>query len=149
MDPFIPLALIMTACIVCAYRMGFHSGRAARDSDRPNLGSDVGTAMKAAVESANAQLTTIQQQMAETLNPKVPEDFVAPVAIGERFVYLGVRMLCTGHMVPRHIGLVPGVFAEYIAFDGVVRQWAFAATELDALRVEIARVPVLTEGVTS
>jgi len=65
--------------------------------------------------------------------------FDPPVAIGMRFTYLGIEMLCTSHLVARPWGFVPGMLAEYAANDGTVRQTMFAGSEIDALKQEIAR----------
>ena len=74
--------------------------------------------------------------------------FDAPVAIGERFHYLGLEMLCLGHQVTTP-GAPPwmalnGIRCEYVAGDGALRSWCFYPSDMAALRAEIERARTTT-----
>jgi hypothetical protein len=65
-----------------------------------------------------------------------------PVAVGERFPYLGIELLCLGHYantVGSPPGTIPGIRAEYVDRDGIIRQTFFRLDEIAALADEIRR----------
>jgi hypothetical protein len=68
--------------------------------------------------------------------PKEPE-LKPPVAIGERFKYLGVHMVCSRHYVfdmP-----FPVVLAEYVTKRGEIKQITFSPVDWPSLEAERVR----------
>ncbi len=75
---------------------------------------------------------------ATAVEPKVYD--VAPVAIGTRFPYLGIEMLCVSHTVRMSPGIsMPGMTAEYLDGDGVMRAYYWTPDQFDAVRSEVRR----------
>lgn len=65
---------------------------------------------------------------------------VAPVAIGTRFPYLGIEMLCVSHTVRMSpVISMPGMTAEYLDGDGVMRAYYWTPDQFDAVRSEVRR----------
>ncbi len=122
MDPF-ALTMIFIAMAMFAYARGRTDGRR----------EQVIAAAKAAIDKAADEMAA-----AANLTQRLPE-FKAPVAIGDRFRYLGLDMLCTGHSMQTTMGTVPCLKSEYVASDGTVRSAVFVGTDIDALRAEVAR----------
>lgn len=73
--------------------------------------------------------------------PPRPQQVDLPVAIGNRFTYLGVEMLCVTHTVLTAPFGMPsaGIRAEYVDRDGVVRVAAFLPNDMQALKAELMR----------
>ncbi len=121
MEPF-----TLTVVFIVVAMLGYARGR--HDESRKTAAAiDKSVDARVAVEAAKLQT----QQPA-------PE-FKAPVAIGQRFRYLGLEMLCTSHSFSMPMSLpMACVKAEYVA-DGVVRMAVWPVGELEALQIELNR----------
>lgn len=72
--------------------------------------------------------------------PAVDPNNPPPVVVGERFYYLGLLMVCTAHCVRMPLGvLAPGMSAEYVDADGLVRGHYWTPEQMSAVRTEIDR----------
>jgi len=113
------LLVIGVAFGVAGHFLGWRSGwRAGVESEK-----------KRAAEAAPAQ---------PVVETKVYD--VAPVAIGTRFPYLGIEMLCVSHAVRLSPGAsLPGMTAEYLDGDGVMRAYYWTPDQFDAVRAEVRR----------
>jgi len=130
MEAYFPFVF---ALIVGAYYIGRQHG--------VKVGANLGGQIKQAADATLAVAQAIGEQ------PSAFDAFVAPVEIGAHFTYLGLDLLCTGHSRLTPFGEQRCISAEYVADDGTIRVTLFGGTEIDALRVEIARQGVaITES---
>lgn len=127
------MLLCMIAVIV--YAIGFKDGRRSGDADVKAKQAHAQTALEAANQAVDIATASQKARLAD-----VPA-FDPPVALGARFTYLGVEMLCIGHyfQLPPFGQMVPGIRAEYVDRDGRVVAAGFPASDMDSLRAEIAR----------
>lgn len=65
------------------------------------------------------------------------QEMKPPVAIGERFKYLGVEMVCSRHCFYPYTFDV--VVAEYVNFIGEIKEVVFTPADWDALNSELKR----------
>lgn len=128
------LGLLLVVLLI--YMTGHAAGRKAAVSALAESNAGVEQA-KSALASANAAVEAATKMARTQLEPTAA--FVAPVAVGERFTYLGAQMLCTAHTVGTQFGLLNGVRAEYLSQLGSVCLTTFTGEELDALKAELER----------
>lgn len=109
------------------------------------LGKKVGERRGAALAAAALQTPKPPAPPAGQPLPTLTEALTLPnppVAVGERFPYLGIELLCLGHYantVSSPPIAIPGIRAEYVDRDGIIRQTFFRADEIGALADEIRR----------
>lgn len=134
--------ILLCLLALCVYYIGHKDGRKSGEAE---VQAKQATAQKA-LEAANQAVdiaTASQQARIEAAPP-----FDPPVALGQRFTYLGVEMLCIGHCfhIPPFGQVVPGIRAEYVDRDGRVISASFPAMDMESLRAELARaVPMSGE----
>lgn len=123
MDSFLILVGLVGAVLI-AYLAGCVDGRAAQSNDQRSRTGMPPTPVP------------VPQKPWPDPFPDVP----LPVAVGERFVYMRVPMICTAHVMQSpYGGFMPGVIAEYVAGDGKFVSRNFSGPELDALTAELGR----------
>ncbi len=123
--------LLIGLAVLTAYMQGRHDGRTKNPTEAALRQAE------AAVKSANQAIEA--GNAANAIAAAEAAAFKSPVAIGERFTYLGIEMLCTEHAVRLPMMLpIPGVCAEYVA-NGQLHSTRFLGAELDALRAEMKR----------
>lgn len=127
---FLIQALILFIVVQWVARWAYGVGYKKAESD---------AAAKAAAASASAApaAPTADVPPEQTRQPQID----LPVAIGNRFTYLGIEMLCTGHtlLLPPFGMPSDGIRAEYVDRDGVLRTAAFVPSDLQALKAELMR----------
>lgn len=142
-DSYLGFFLLALMTIV-VYMIGHKDGRKRGDAEVHGKQAHAMKALEAANQAVDVA-TASQKARIESVPP-----FDAPVAIGARFTYLGIEMVCTSHIIlSSSFGhVVPGVKAEYVDCDGRVLGAVFPAHEMEALRAEMAR-SAPTTGVTA
>lgn len=136
-DP-ITLTIFFVAALMFVYTRGRIDGRNATITEAKARSE---AAMKDAVEKTAAAITSAAAAAVQ-LSPWPEPDpaFVAPVAIGERFRYLRVNMICTAHVTASPFGgYMPAVRADFQANDGSIGTRVFSGPELVALQAELDR----------
>lgn len=136
MDPYY---LIVTAgCVagVIGHFIGYRSGW---NDYAKKIRKDAETAVSAAAEAAAGARRPAETSMSSLIaaaEGKSPP----PVPVGQRFTYLGLQMICVAHAIRMPLGvLAPGMSAEYIDVDGIVRGHYWTPEQLDAVRAELQR----------
>lgn len=88
-----------------------------------------------AAETAEANAKAVAQAHAEAEAAALH----MPVAIGERFVYMDIEMLCLSYKLPTSGGWIPGLAAEFSTEAGDMRRWIWNMEEVPALTLELKR----------
>lgn len=127
---FIHLAGLAVA-VLCGHFIGYRSGWA---DCAKKVREDANKAVSSAVSAADANRLPVG--MPPSTQAAVP----APVPVGQRFTYMGLQMICVAHAIRMPLGvLAPGMSAEYIDVDGIVRGHYWTPEQLDAVRAELGR----------
>lgn len=131
MDP--NYLIVTAACVagVIGHFIGYRSGWA---DCAKKVREDAEKAVSSAVSAAHHDRLPVG--MPPSTQAKVP----APVSIGDRFTYMGLQMLCVSHSIRMPLGVMaPGMSAEYVDVDGLVRGHYWTPEQYGALRAELAR----------
>lgn len=120
-------ALFIFLLVLIGYPVCFYLGKLGGRSEefkrlKPNIDR-----MEAAMK--------VLQDMTGTNAPATTE---WPVAVGHRFTYLGLVMVCTSHYIPLPSGMsIPGMVAEYVDADGLLRIASWTTQQFAAIKAEI------------
>lgn len=139
---FIHLAAL-AAAVLFGHFIGYRSGW---NDYSKKMRKDAETAISAAAEAA-AGVGRQQHNPPPSLMPAADPKNPPPVPVGQRFTYLGLQMICVAHAIRMPLGvLAPGMSAEYIDVDGIVRGHYWTPEQLDAVRAELQRAGSYVAG---
>lgn len=120
-------------CILAAVGVIYMLGR----SDGFKKKSEMAPQLKAAADQLVATVAMLKGQQSAASDAAA---FDPPVAIGDRFTYLGREMLCSEHTFRHPIfGPLQGIGCEYVDNDGVLRGHFIHGQAVQALRAELGR----------
>lgn len=115
--------------VLIGYPVCFYFGRSAGKREEFNR-------LKPNIDRMEAAMKVLQD-MTGTTAPATTE---WPVAVGHRFTYLGLMMVCTSHYIPLPSGMsIPGMVAEYVDADGMLRATSWTPQQFVAIKSEIGR----------
>ena len=130
------LVLVGAMTYSIGYFMGFRSGWRSGANANEKLPADA----SAAINHMSAVSAAHGNRLPVGMPPSTQAQVPAPVSIGDRFTYMGLQMLCVSHSIRMPLGvLAPGMSAEYIDVDGIVRGHYWTPEQLDAVRAELQR----------
>lgn len=125
------------AAFVAGHFIGYRSGwRSCTDSIQKRAEKAVSDSVAAAA-SAQRLPVGLPPATAPIADADQPPP---PVTIGQRFTYMGLLMVCVSHSIRMPLGvLAPGMSAEYVDADGLVRSHYWTPEQYGAVRAELAR----------
>lgn len=132
------LVLVGAMTYSIGYFMGFRSGWRSGAKANEKLPADASAAINhMPAGSLRPSESSMSSLIAAAEGKSLPP---APVSIGDRFTYMGLQMLCVSHSIRMPLGVMaPGMSAEYIDVDGLVRGHYWTPEQYGAVRAELAR----------